>query len=234
MTIERKLLVSPAFAVVMALMLLVPEPAQAVNCDKNPNHRDCAGGGGGKGGGGTVAWREDFSGSTLDLSHWVIAEGWAPGYRPENHVGFFGAGRVALQGGYLVLRLSQENGLVDNVPGVISLGGAIYSQQQYGYGTYEWRMRMSSTATTPASNGSPISGSVSGGFVYVNNSETEIDFEFGGHAPRVLYMVNWKNRDTSRDPLQEYSTHSTWVYQDLHDTFKIYKFVWTRKKSPFT
>ena len=248
MTIERKLLVSPAFAVVMALMLLVPEPVQAVNCDKNPNHRDCAGGGGGGGGGGgkgggkrgkggtNTAWRDDFTGSTVNTDHWVIAEGSAPGYRPAIHRGFFQSDRVTLQDGYLVLRLSQGYGPVDsNDSGVISLGGAIYSKKKYGYGTYEWRMRMSSTAASPtATPGFPISGSVSAGFNYVNNSETEIDLEFGAHAPGVLYMVNWKNPDTSQDPLSEHSTFNTGSFgDDLHNTFKTYRFVWTQDSISF-
>ena len=96
-------------------------------------------------------------------------------------------------------------------------------------------MRMSSTAASPtATPGFPISGSVSAGFNYVNNSETEIDLEFGAHAPGVLYIVNWKNPDTSQDPLSEHSTFNTGSFgDDLHNTFKTYRFVWTQDSISF-
>ena len=195
--------------------------------------------GGGKGGqagqGGTsTGWRDDFNGSTVDLTRWVVADGRAPGYRPANHIGYFQPNRVTLQDGYLVLRLTQQNDVVDGESGVISLGGAIYSNKTYGYGTYQWRMRMSSTDTSPGNPGGlPISGSVSAGFNYDNNSQTEIDLEFGAHAPGVLYMVNWKNPDPSQDPKQEHSTYSTWPYDDLNNSFKTYKFVWTKNRISF-
>jgi len=141
-------------------------------------------------------WEDHFTGSKLS-KQWQVSSWWAPGYLPDNHEGFYEAENVSLQSGYLVLRLNQEIGPVDsNEAGVISHGAHVTTKKKYGYGTYEWRMRMSSTAATPNGPGTPVSGSVSAGFNYVNNSETEIDFEFGAHLltdpffPDTLYMVN--------------------------------------------
>lgn len=181
--------------------------------------------GGGKPGGGGP-WQEDFSGP-LDGKKWVISSWFAPGYLPGNHQGYYETENVSLQGGYLVMRLWQEPGEVDGNPdGVISHGAHVTTKQKYGYGTYEWRMRMSSTATSPAGAGTPVSGSVSAGFSYVNNSETEIDYEFGAHLPDTLYMVNWYNTNPATGPFDEHVTYTALPLSDISDAFHTYKFVW--------
>ena len=165
-----------------------------------------------RGGGGAKAWVEDFSSSQLNTRFWVIASGRAPGYRAGAHIGYYEPSHVKIENGFLTMLLTQEPGTVDGVSGTISRGALIYTKKKYGYGTYEWRVRMSSTATTPDGLGGPTSGSVSAGFNYVNNSETEIDFEFSGLDFDVLYMVNWKN--PTLNPL------------DVSDSFHTYRFVW--------
>ena len=66
---------------------------------------------------------------------------------------------------------------------MISSGALIFTQKKYGYGTYEWRMKMSSKAAGPFDPpDSPTPGGVSASFFHVNNSETEIDFEYSGHV----------------------------------------------------
>ena len=125
-----------------------------------------------------LSWEDHFLGNALDESRWIIATGQAPGFIPDNHVGYYLAENVKVENEYLRLRLTQtkepdEGGNL----WVVSSGALIYTKEIYGYGTYEWRMRMSSTADTLDGSGSPTTGSVSAGFVYVNNSETEIDFE---------------------------------------------------------
>jgi beta-glucanase (GH16 family) len=185
------------------------------------------------------AWQDDFDWPTLD-PRWTLT-GWnAPGYIPGNHRGLYDTSNVSLQSGYLVLRLTQDSGQVDsNANGVISSGAFIATNDTYGYGTFEWRMRMSSTATDPTGVGSPVSGSVSAGFVYVNNSETEIDFEFGGHLindpnfPDPLYMVNWHNTDPSSDPSGTEQTFTVVPVPGINDIFHTYRLVWEPGKISF-
>ena len=143
-------------------------------------------------------WQDEFSAAALDTRFWDIGNGRAPGYIAGRHIGYYQPDHVALvsdgSGRYLRLLLTQETGPVDANPnGTISRGALVSSDKVYGYGTYEWRMRMSSTAAGPLVPGNPVSGGVSAGFIYVNNSKTEIDFEFTGSLPDTLYLVNWAN-----------------------------------------
>jgi beta-glucanase (GH16 family) len=180
----------------------------------------------GNGGGGAGAWEEHFNGP-LNKGKWAVSNGFAPGYLSGNHQGFYESENVLVQDGCLVMRLWQEPGDVEGNPdGVLSHGAHLATKQKCGYGTYEWRMRMSSTATSPAGAGEPVSGSVSAGFVYVNNSEAEIDFEFGGHLADTLYMVNWHNPDPATGPFDDQMTHSIASLADISDAFHTYKFVW--------
>ncbi len=190
----------------------------------------------GRGGSGG-AWEEEFTGP-LAKKMWIVSSWWAPGYRPNDHVGYYDPENVSVSGGFLTLRLWQETGLVDTNPnGVISHGALISTKGKYGYGTYEWRMRMSSTSASPNGGGAPVSGSVSAGFIYVDNSATEIDFEYGGHvlapndptnqwADNLLYMVNWHNTNPTSDPTEEHETFSAWSVPGLNDQFHDFKFVW--------
>lgn len=174
-----------------------------------------------------AGWQDDFNGSSLDTNRWVIMTGQAPGYIANNHIGFFYPDHVWLSDGHLVLRLDQQYGQVGtNLAGVISVGGGISSKQTYGYGTFEWTMQMSSTATSPSppaisNSGLPVSGSVSAGFIYVNNSQTEIDFEFCGDDPNTLFATNWKTVNNSTS----YLVPAFALSGETHT----FKFVWSRK-----
>jgi beta-glucanase (GH16 family) len=176
-------------------------------------------------------WTQDFTGTSLNTHFWVAANGQAPGYIPCDHIGYFDPSHVLVGGGYLTLVLTQSTGTVDTCTGFISDGAEIYTRKTYGYGTYQWTMRMSSTATTPGGTGAPVSGSVSAGFIYVN-SETEIDFEFPGYeesAPDpsdTLYMVNWLNPSPSSAPTDSEETYSTFSGLNVASNFYTYKFVW--------
>jgi len=174
-----------------------------------------------------TGWEDDFTGGTLSKKRWNIASWWAPGYIADNHVGYYESDHVSLSGGYLTLLLNQENGLVDSNPdGVISHGAMVSTKQKVGYGTYQWRMRMSSTAANPTGVGDPVSGSVSAGFVYVNNSQTEVDFEFNAGLPGTLYCVNWYNTDPATGPYGFHETFTAVSLPDISDVFHTYKFVW--------
>ncbi len=172
-------------------------------------------------------WQDDFTGSTLDLSRWIVMNGQAPGAIADNHIGYFQPDRVSLSNSYLVLLLTQENGQVGTNPnGVISRGGGIHTTQTYGYGTYQWRMRMSSTAGSPLDAGNAVSGSVSAGFIYVNNSQTEIDFEFSGQSPDTLWLVNWLNPTPALDPTSSEESYTAVAPFDSTSGFHTYRFVW--------
>ena len=184
-------------------------------------------------GGKPSGWRDDFTGSTVDASRWVNVSGQAPGYIPGNHIGYYDPAHVSVQEGYLVISLTQDYGIVDGLLGLISIGGLISTYETYGYGTYEWQMRMSSTAVTPLGLGSSVSGSVSAGFSYVNNSQTEIDFELGGHLPGWLYMTNWHNKNPRTGPSDRQETYTAASLPDISEKFHTYKFVWEKGKITF-
>lgn len=170
------------------------------------------------GGGAATAWSDDFTGTQLS-KFWVVSNGSAPGYIANDHQGYFTPANVSVSGGYLVLTLTQQTGTVgSNANGIISYGGQVRTRHTYGYGTYTWTMRMSSTSDAPTGVGSAVSGSVSAGFIYVNNSQTEIDFEFPGDTLDLLYMVNWQTT------ANEIFTTATGL--NVASTFHTYKFVW--------
>jgi beta-glucanase (GH16 family) len=103
----------------------------------------------------------------------------------------------------------QQPGTVYGHDGVLSYGGEIATSRVYGYGTYEFRLRASSTAADPAAEGSGLSGSVSGAFNYVNNSQTEIDFEALGNEPDTIHLTSWHNLTPEKEPEQNSATETT-------------------------
>jgi beta-glucanase (GH16 family) len=175
-----------------------------------------------------AAWQDTFQ--TLD--RWTVVTGQAPGYIPSTHVGYYESGNVALvHPGLLRLTLTQEAGPVDGTTGINSFGALIRSNQVCGYGTYSWTMKMSSDALCPdlSCTGSAYSGSVSAGFLYVNNSQTEIDFEFQGQDAAAIYLVNWLNPRPSSDPTGRNETLTRQPFTPINDQHT-YSFVWTKGK----
>ncbi len=186
----------------------------------------------------SAAWRDDFSSSTVNTQFWVIGTGQAPGYVPSYHLGNYDPSHVKIvtdsAGSYLQLLLTQEVGTVDtNTAGVLSHGAIVYSRNTYGYGTYEWVMRMSSTSDAPNGSGDSVSGSVSAGFTYVNNSQTEIDYEFSALDPETLWMVNWLNPNPRQAPTGDDETYDTLYPLTVSTQFHDYKFVWQPGKITF-
>ncbi len=173
-----------------------------------------------------AAFQDDFSGPNLDSSRWVIAVGQAPGYIPGSHIGYYDPANVNVENGYLRIELTQQTGYVDGQNGYISNGGLIYTKNKCGYGTYQWTMRMSATSDTSDGSGAWVLGSVSAGFLYVNNSETEIDFEYSALTPQDVWAVNWLNTRPRRDPISAMATASTFWTPDATARFRTYRFVW--------
>lgn len=183
-------------------------------------------------------WQEDFTSSTVTKKFWVISSGQAPGYVTNYHIGYYDPSHVKVvsdsTGSYLQMLLTQQIGTVGTNPaGVVSHGALIYTRNKYGYGTYEMRMRMSSTSPTPNGTGDDVSGSVSAGFSYVNNSQTEIDFEFSATTPDNVYLVNWLNPNPQSDPTEFNETFTEFPLATVCTDFHDYKFVWQQGKIDF-
>lgn len=160
-----------------------------------------------------AGFTDDFSGGVLNSSLWVIDTGNAPG-RSSVNIGSFSASHVDLSQGMLDLKLTQSSS-----GGVVtSIGAEVRSVNTYGYGTYEWVYRASTTATTPNGAGSSVSGSDSGGFIFINNSQTEIDFEVEGQFPTRLELTNWATTANKQ--------YSPYTMANASDAFHTYKFVW--------
>ncbi len=177
------------------------------------------------------AWQDSFNSGSLDSSRWVIASQQAPGYIPDQHIGYYDSHNVSLADGLLKIALTQVIGPVDTNPtGVISYGGMISSKTSCGYGTYEWTMKMSSEASCATCTGQVDSGSVSAGFLYVNNSQTEIDFEFSALTPQALWLVNWLNPNPRRDPTEADQTIDEVTPFDSTSAFHTYRFIWSESK----
>ncbi|MBI4165367.1 MAG: glycoside hydrolase family 16 protein [Acidobacteria bacterium] len=220
--VQRGLLfVVPVFVAIF-LLSIAPIDGWAQKGRKPPKNTLCS------------AFTDNFDGTAVDGNRWVVANGQAPGYRFAEHIGYYQPDRVSVSEGYLRIRLTQEYGTVDGVGGVISRGGLVYSKLKCGYGTYEWTVRMSTTADGPMNlSGGPVTGSVSAGFNYVNNSDTEIDFEFSAKDPQTLWMVNWHNTNTSQDPTEQHETYSWLNPFDSTTYFHHYKYVWEPGKITF-
>jgi endo-1,3-1,4-beta-glycanase ExoK len=167
------------------------------------------------------AFSETFSGGTLDKTKWFIDTGRAPGNIPGVNTGTLRAEHVDLSTGMLRLTLTQS------VSGALatSVGAEIRSRQLFGYGTYVWVARAASTSSTPHGAGSAVSGSVFDVFTFVNDSETEIDFEYQGQSPATLEMTNYST--------VSHSHSSSTPVPGADGSFHEYKFVWSPGKIEF-
>lgn len=167
----------------------------------------------------------DFSSGQVDPSQWTISTWAAPGGN-RVHIGKFAAENVAIIDGVLRLTLDQT---VNNVGVVQSLGAELTSTAKFSYGTYEWIARASSTAAHPNDSGTPVSGSITGCFNYVDQSATEIDFEVEGNARNnILQLTSWIN---AAMPNEHTDINSSTTKP--HEVFCTYKFVWTASQIQF-
>ena len=162
-----------------------------------------------------------FSGGKLDTSKWIVDTGRAPGNIPDVNSGTFSPKHVDLSTGMLRLILNQSisGGLATSV------GSEIRSKQLFGYGTYVWIARAASTADTPKGPGSAVSGTVTDLFNFINDSESEIDFEYQGQSPSTLEMTNFSTVSQS----QSTTTQVPGAESNFHE----YKYVWSASKIDF-
>jgi endo-1,3-1,4-beta-glycanase ExoK len=169
----------------------------------------------------TPTFQETFSGGSLDKTKWFIDTGKAPGNIAGVNTGTLSADHVDLSTGMLRLKLTQSvsGGLAT------STGAEIRSKQLFGYGTYVWMARAGSTSATPRGAGSAVSGTVTDVFTFINDSETEIDFEYQGQSPATLEMTNYSTTSHSQS--------SSTAVPGADGGFHEYKFVWNPKKIEF-
>lgn len=167
------------------------------------------------------SFSDTFSGGTLDTAKWFIDTGNAPGNIAGANQGTLSADHVDLSTGMLRLTLTQ--GVADGL--ATSVGAEIRSKRLFGYGTYVWVARAASTSVTPEGSGSAVSGTVTDVFNYIDNSQTEIDFEYEGQFPSTLEMTNYVGVSNSK-------TSSTTV-PEAAGSFHEYKFVWSAAKIEF-
>jgi endo-1,3-1,4-beta-glycanase ExoK len=167
------------------------------------------------------AFTDDFSDGTLDKTKWFIDTGRAPGNIDGVNQGTLSEDHIDLSTGMLRLKLTQ------NVSGSLatSAGSEIRSKQLFGYGTYVWIARAASTSATPRGTGSAVSGTVTDVFNFIDNSKTEIDFEYQGQTPSTLEMTNYSTVSHSKS--------TSTAVPGADNSFHEYKFVWSPEKIEF-
>jgi endo-1,3-1,4-beta-glycanase ExoK len=135
-------------------------------------------------------------------------------YVPEN---------VDFIDGVLRLKVEQTQG----PDGVVSKGAAVWTRQKFGYGKYEFVMRMASESPTPNGSGKAGSGTVSSAFLYFQNSETEMDIEFLGDK-NCVWATNYHNLNLNTPPSYSPEVRTTDQVRNssLADQFHHYKLDW--------
>jgi hypothetical protein len=160
---------------------------------------------------------DNFSSGSLDTSKWIPSNWGAPGG------GTFVPSYLDFSSGMLRIKVTQTS----SGGGVASVGGELQSKKAFGFGTYEWVMRASSTSSTPTGSGVAVSGQISSGFIFVNNSQTEIDNpEIEGQNPGTLWWTSW----TSVNTKQYTETQAPFAPEQ---GFHSYKCVWTKSSIQF-
>jgi beta-glucanase (GH16 family) len=164
---------------------------------------------------------DDFSGGTLDKTKWFIDTGRAPGNISGINQGTLSADHVDLSTGMLRLKLTQKV----SGPLATSIGSEIRSKQLFGYGTYVWIARAASTSALPRGTGSAVSGTVTDVFNFIDDSKSEIDFEYQGQTPSTLEMTNYSTVSQSQS--------TTTAVPNADSSFHEYKYVWSAAKIEF-
>ena len=164
---------------------------------------------------------DNFSGKMLDATKWFVDTGRAPGNIPGKNIGTLNPKNIDLASGMLRLTLTQS--LSDGL--ATSEGAEIRSKQSFGYGSYVWVARAASTSGTPNGPGSAVSGTVTDFFNFINDSQTEIDFEYQGSSPSTLEMTNFSTVSNS----QSTNTPVSGAESSFHE----YRYVWRAARIEF-
>ena len=165
---------------------------------------------------------DEFKGGKLDSTKWDIATYNSPDSKPGVNNGTYVSSAIDLNHGMLRITARQHN----TADGMESQGGAIISKERFGFGTYEFEMRMSSTASTPESEGKSLTGAISSAFLYYNKSESEIDLEFLGNE-NSIWVSSWRNRNPAEAPTSSDKTSEKVFDTGLATRFRHYSLAWT-------
>jgi len=165
---------------------------------------------------------DEFSAGKLDTSKWQVATYRSPDSKPGLNSGIYVQDNLDFLRGMLCIKVIQQKGGPDNI---LSYGGAIVSRERFGFGTYEFVMRMSSTSATPDGVGTAKSGAISSGFVFYNNSESEIDLEFLGNED-AIWITNWQNANPKNAPSGDVKQTNKIANHFLAAEFHKYTLVW--------
>jgi len=171
---------------------------------------------------GTPTFSDTFGG-TLDTSKWLVAQWKSADSKPGINLGSYVPEQLDFSTGTLRIQIDQVS---DPTNGVNSKGGAIQSKQKFGFGTYTFVMRQSSTSPTPDGAGSTVTGGISSAFLYLPNSVSEIDLEFLGDN-NAMWGTNWMNPTPSVPPNSTMKDSTEFSNADLATGFHTYQLVWS-------
>ena len=116
---------------------------------------------------------------------WERDSGTAPPVGNVNgNTGTFSPSNVSV-GSELVLTLNQEQ----QGGGILSTGAEVHTKQSFSYGTFEFTSWVSAA----------VSGTTASGFLFTNNSQTEIDMEQTGDRPYAVDCTNWSGLSNYQD-----------------------------------
>lgn len=169
-----------------------------------------------------TSFRDEFKGSKLDTTKWIVATYKSPDSAPGVNSGTYVPSAIDFSQGMLRITVQQKS----TSGGVESVGGAVLSKELFGYGTYDFEMRMSSLSPTAEGDGAASTGAVSSGFLYYNKSESEIDLEFLGNE-NAMWVSSWCNPNPARDPTPLHKTSEKVADPGLATRFRHYSLVWT-------
>jgi len=116
---------------------------------------------------------------------WEKDSGTAPPVGNVNgNVGTFSPANVSA-GSELILTLQQA----EQDGGILSSGAEVHTKQRFSYGTFQFTSWVSAA----------VSGTTASGFLFTNNSQTEIDMEQTGNRPYAVDCTNWSGLASYQD-----------------------------------
>ncbi len=163
----------------------------------------------------TPTFSDAFNEGTLDNTKWTANSWTTPNYAGAGSTDTSAPANCDLTTGMLRITLTQPTSTT-------ATGCELQSKQAFGFGTYEWSLRASSTSATPTGAGSTVSGQISTGFIISDStSHTEIDSpEIEGRTPTVVEFTNWLNGANG-------GAASITAGFNPQDGFHLYKFIWS-------
>lgn len=152
---------------------------------------------------------------------WQASTWTAPG-KNATHLGSWSPSNLSFSEMGVCLTLDQTT----TMNGFASLGAEIFTQRKFGFGTFEWEMMASADTSRQ-----PVSGSISGLFIYRDAATTEIDFEVeGNERHRWTQCTSWTHETSPNEHTKVTPVADAHL---PHQQFCRYRFVWTPEKIEF-